>query len=180
MLLHSCCATCASYPVSLLGDSFNITLFYYNPNIYPEEEYCRRLEDIKKLANSTGIPLMTGEYDRAEWLSITKHLSGEPEGGKRCPLCFDLRLKKTALAANEEDFDIFGTTLTISPHKDSSAINDTGKHLAIETGIDFYISDLKKKDGFKKTVDLSRKHSFYRQNYCGCEYSIRSKSDQSC
>lgn len=179
MLLHSCCATCSSYPVKMLGESFAITLFYYNPNIYPEEEYYRRFNDIKKLSAKTGVQLLTEEYDRQEWTKATKHLSSEKEGGKRCTLCFSQRLNRTAETAKEKGFDIFGTTLSISPHKNSNIINDEGKRLAAKTGIDFYISDLKKKDGFKKTVELSHKYSFYRQKYCGCEYSIRPKPDRS-
>ena len=176
MLLHSCCATCAAYPASLLKDSFDVSLFYYNPNIFPEEEYYKRLADIKILAGNTGITLIIGEYDKGGWNKATKHLAGEPEGGRRCTLCFSFRLKKTAETAKEKGFDIFGTTLSISPHKDSEVITRTGDFLAARIGIDFYRTDLKKKDGFKKTMDLSRKYSFYRQSYCGCKYSIRSNT----
>lgn len=174
MLLHSCCATCAAYPAELLKDDFDISLFYYNPNIFPEEEYYKRLADIKTLAYMTGNALIIGQYDKKEWDKATKHLAAEPEGGIRCSLCFGFRLKKTAETAKENGFDIFGTTLSISPHKSSKAIIETGDFLAASTGIDFYGADLKKKDGFKKAMDLSGKYSFYRQDYCGCKYSIRS------
>ncbi|MCJ7666446.1 MAG: epoxyqueuosine reductase QueH [Actinobacteria bacterium] len=172
MLLHSCCATCAAYPVKMLKDNFDISLFYYNPNIFPEKEYYRRLDDIRTLADLTGITLITGQYDNGEWSKAIKHLADEPEGGRRCPLCFSFRLKKTAETAKEKGFDIFGTTLSISPHKDSKVIIGTGDFLASSIGIDFYGADLKKKDGFKKAMDLSREYSFYRQHYCGCKYSI--------
>ena len=176
MLLHSCCATCAAFPLELLKDSFDVSLFYYNPNIFPEEEYYRRLDDIRILAGIAGITLINGEYDKIEWSKATKHLAGEPEGGRRCTLCFGFRLKKTAETAKEKGFDIFGTTLSISPHKDSKVIVRTGDCLAARFGIDFYRADLKKKDGFKKAMSLSRRYSFYRQNYCGCKYSIRSNA----
>jgi predicted adenine nucleotide alpha hydrolase (AANH) superfamily ATPase len=173
MLLHSCCATCAAYPISLLKEKFDITLFYYNPNIFPEEEYNRRLADIRSLADTAGTSLIEGKYDTAGWDKATRHLPDEPEGGARCILCFNYRLEKTAETAKEKGFDIFGTTLSISPHKNSRAINEAGGHHGAKAGIDFYRADFKKKNGFKKATDLSRKFSFYRQNYCGCEYSIR-------
>ena len=173
MLLHSCCATCTAYPISLLKENFDITLFYYNPNIFPEEEYNRRLADIRSLADTAGTSLIEGEYDTAGWTNVAGHLPDEPEGGRRCLICFSFRLEKTAETAREKGFDIFGTTLSISPHKNSKAINEAGDLLAVRTGIDFYRADFKKKDGFKKASDLSNKFSFYRQNYCGCEYSIR-------
>ncbi len=174
MLLHSCCATCTAYPIELLKDKFTISLFYYNPNIFPEEEYNRRFADIIVLANTTGTELIKGEYDAAGWDNAAGHLPGEPEGGRRCNLCFDLRLKKTADTAKEKSFDIFGTTLSISPHKNYEMINKAGALCAENSGIDFYRTDFKKKNGFKKAIGLSKKFSFYRQDYCGCEYSIRS------
>jgi len=165
MLLHSCCATCTAYPISLLKEEFDITLFYYNPNIFPEEEYNRRFADIRSLADTAGISLIEGKYDTAGWDNATSHFPDEPEGG--------FRLEKTASTAKEKGFDIFGTTLSISPHKNSRAINEAGDYYAAKAGIDFYKADFKKKDGFKKAMVLSKKFSFYRQNYCGCEYSIR-------
>jgi len=173
MLLHSCCTTCTAYPISLLKERFDITLFYYNPNIFPEEEYNRRLADIRALADTSGTSLIEGKYDTAGWDNAAGHFPDEPEGGMRCPVCFNFRLEKTAETAREKGFDIFGTTLSISPHKNSKAINKAGDLLAAKTGIDFYRADFKKKDGFKKAIDLSKKFSFYRQNYCGCKYSIR-------
>jgi predicted adenine nucleotide alpha hydrolase (AANH) superfamily ATPase len=173
MLLHVCCANCAAYPVLLLENDFDITFFYYNPNIYPEEEYYKRLKDVQKLAGLSDIPLLVGQYEDKKWFEKTKHLAGEPEGGKRCRLCFYLRLKETARTALKGGFNIFATTLSVSPHKNSRAINEVGTLISKKSGIDFYVSDLKKKDGFKKTTELSYKYNFYRQNYCGCIYSIR-------
>lgn len=173
MLLHACCANCAAYPLSLLGDDFDITLFYYNPNIYPEGEYLRRLKDIRKLSKISGIPLIIGKYEDMKWSRAARHLACEPEGGKRCRICFDMRLKKTAAIAKEVGLDIFSTTLSISPHKNSKIINELGTGISDRAGIDFYIADLKKKDGFKKTMKISHKYGFYHQNYCGCIYSIR-------
>lgn len=173
MLLHVCCANCAAYPLTLLSDDFDITLFYYNPNIYPREEYFRRLKDVRKLSEISGAALIIGKYESSKWFEAARHLSEEPEGGKRCCICFDMRLKKTAAIAKDRCFDIFSTTLTISPHKSSITINELGSVISDRAGIDFYISDLKKKDGFKKTMGLSRKYRFYHQNYCGCIYSIR-------
>jgi epoxyqueuosine reductase len=174
MLIHSCCATCTAYPVDLLKEKFDITLFYYNPNIFPEEEYNKRLADVSVFANIAGIKLIKGEYDTEGWDNATKHLPYEPEGGRRCSLCFNFRLEKTAASAKEKGFDIFGTTLSISPHKNSNIINETARLCAEKVKIDFYGADFKKKNGFKKAIDLSRKLSFYRQNYCGCKYSIKS------
>ncbi len=173
MLLHACCANCAAYPLSLLDDDFDITLFYYNPNIYPEGEYLRRLKDIRKLSEISGVPLIIGKYEDMKWSRAVQHLAGEPEGGKRCRICFYMRLKETATAAKSKDLDTFATTLSISPHKNSKTINKLGAGISDRAGIDFYAADLKKKDGFKKTMEISRKYGFYRQNYCGCIYSIR-------
>ena len=174
MLLHSCCATCTAYPTNLLKERFDISLFYYNPNIFPEEEYNRRLADVRSLADTAGTSFIKGEYDASEWNNTTRDLADEPEGGKRCPICFNFRLEKIAETAKKKGFDIFGTTLSISPHKNSNAINEAGSLLSARSGIEFDRADFKKKDGFKKAMDFSKKYSFYRQNYCGCEYSISS------
>ena len=174
ILLHSCCATCTIYPIDLLKEKYDISLFYYNPNIFPQEEYNRRLADVSMLADFKGIKLIKGEYDTARWNNATRHLPDEPEGGRRCSLCFSFRLEKTAETAKEAGFDVFGTTLSISPHKNSKLINEAGDHYGSKAGIDFLRADFKKKNGFEKAIDLSKKFSFYMQNYCGCEYSIRS------
>jgi len=173
MLLHVCCANCAAYPVRLLGDHFDITMFFYNPNIYPEREYLRRLKDVERLSKISNIPLITGAYDPERWFNLTEGLQGEPEGGKRCLRCFRMRLEETAGLAAKKGMDIFAATLSVSPHKNAGAINEAGLSISEKYGIDYYLSDLKKKDGFKKANKLSRLYGFYRQDYCGCIYSMK-------
>lgn len=173
ILLHACCGTCAIYPYFLLEKDFNVTLFYYNPNLYPGEEYIKRLEDIKTISKRYDIPLITGKYENKKWLSLTAGFEDDPEGGRRCTLCFEMRLYETARTAKKLGFDFFGTTLTISPHKNHETINSIGIRLASAEGINFYESNLKKMNGFKKTMDLSKELNLYRQNYCGCIYSMK-------
>ena len=173
VLLHVCCGTCALYPYFKLKKDFDITFFYYNPNIYPKKEYTRRLNDIKMISKKNSIPLSVGKYEIKKWLNLTKDLIDEPEGGRRCDLCFRIRLNKTAETAKKMGFDLFGTSLTISPHKNHNTINSIGSELADSWGIDFYQSNFKKKDGFKKTMKLSKKIKLYRQDYCGCIYSMK-------
>ena len=172
-LLHVCCGTCSLYPYFLLKKDFSITFFYYNPNIYPEEEYLKRLDDVRTISKIYSIPLIIGRYEVKEWLNLTSDFKNEPEGGKRCDICFNMRLEKTATIAKKRGFDIFGTALTISPHKNQKIINSLGAKIAASRKIDFYQADFKKKDGFKKTMELSKKLNLYRQDYCGCIYSIR-------
>ena len=171
ILLHVCCGTCAIYPYFKLKEDFDITFFYYNPNIYPRKEYIRRLNGVKMISKKYSIPLVIGKYEIRKWLQLTKGLKDEPEGGKRCDLCFRIRLDVAAVTAKKLGLDLFGTTLTISPHKNHNIINSIGLELSAARGIDFYQSDLKKKDGFKKTMELSKKLKLYRQSYCGCIYS---------
>jgi len=171
VLLHVCCGTCALYPYFLLKKDFDVTLFYYNPNLYPEKEYVKRLEGIKTISKKYSIPLVTGKYEIKKWLRLTTDFKDEPEGGRRCTQCFSIRLDRTACTAKKLGFDLFGTTLTISPHKDHNIINSIGLELASAKGINFYQTNLKKKNGFKKTIELSKKLNLYRQNYCGCVYS---------
>ncbi len=173
MLLHVCCATCAAYPVGLLGEVFDITMFFYNPNIHPGGEYRRRLKDVERLSKISNIPLITGTYEPERWFMLTEGLEDEPEGGKRCAICFHLRLEETARLAAKKGMDIFAATLSISPHKNAGTINEAGLSISRKYGIDYYLSDLKKKNGFKKTNELSRSYGFYRQDYCGCIYSMK-------
>jgi predicted adenine nucleotide alpha hydrolase (AANH) superfamily ATPase len=173
MLLHVCCATCAAYPVELLGQDFDITMFFYNPNIYPREEYLKRLESVKKLSRISGISLMEGPYNTGSWSSRIRGTEDEPEGGKRCFLCFGLRLERTASAARKNNMDIFASTLSISPRKDTKMIFETASVISKVHDVDYYPADLKKKDGFKRTNEISRAYEIYRQDYCGCKYSIR-------
>ncbi|MCE5329124.1 epoxyqueuosine reductase QueH [bacterium] len=173
ILLHTCCATCLGYPYVLLSEYYDITIFYYNPNIYPESEYLKRLEDIRKYTKEFSIHLLTGEYDYNSWENYVKGFEKEPEGGKRCERCFEFRLRETASMAKSHNFDYFASTMSISPHKNFNVINEIGKNLEKYYAVSYFESNFKKKDGFKKTIEISREHAFYRQNYCGCKYSIR-------
>ena len=173
MLFHVCCANCMLYPVSILSADYDITLFFYNPNIGPKQEYKKRLESVKRASASLGINLIAPDYEPDVFTELASPFKDEPEGGKRCSICFELRLSETAKYAAANNFDIFGTTLTVSPHKNQEKINSTGRQLSIKYQIDFYAADFKKQDGFKKTMQLSSKMGVYRQNYCGCIYSIR-------
>jgi len=175
ILLHVCCAPCSTEVINRLS-SHELTFFYYNPNIHPEEEYQKRLENVRKIADRFGLELLEGKYDKDDWFKAVKGLENEPEGGKRCTVCFDMRLKKTAEQAKMIGSDAFATTLTISPHKNADIINDIGKKYAEEQGLVFIDDDFKKCDGFVKSVNLSKKFGLYRQKYCGCVYSDWTKN----
>jgi len=172
LLLHICCANCATIPIELLQDQFKIKLLWYNPNIYPQSEYQKRLADVKKLAKIYKIDLIIINDDFEKWHELTRGLEKEKEGEKRCDICFQMRLQKTAEIGHKKGFDYFATTLTIGPQKKAEKVNQIGEDMAKKYDIKFYSADFKKKDGFKKSLDLSKKYSFYRQNYCGCIYSI--------
>ncbi|MDD2392084.1 MAG: epoxyqueuosine reductase QueH [Bacilli bacterium] len=175
ILLHSCCAPCSSYVIELLLNDFDITVLYYNPNIFPKEEYLKRKNEqirlIKEL-NSKYVNFIDCDYDNEVFENIIIGLEHLKEGGKRCEKCILLRMKKTALLSLNK-YDFFGTTLTVSPHKNSKMINEIGKELEEKHGVKFLYSDFKKKDGYKKSIKISKEHNLYRQNYCGCKYSIR-------
>ncbi|MDD5172846.1 MAG: epoxyqueuosine reductase QueH [Patescibacteria group bacterium] len=173
LLLHVCCANCGIVPIELLRDRFDLTLFWYNPNIYPRTEYQKRLADVKKLVKIYKKDLIVENNDIKKWFEITKELENEPEGGKRCEKCFQMRLSRTARLAKEKSFDFFATTLSVGPQKRAKIINKLGEKLAKECDLKFYPADFKKQDGFKKSVELSKKYGFYRQHYCGCVFSIR-------
>lgn len=177
LLLHSCCAPCSSQVISTLTNFFNITILYYNPNIYPKEEYLRRKEEQIKLLNEiesvNKLNIIDCDYDNEVYEQTIKGLEKEKEGGSRCYKCFLLRLEKTAKIGEEKSYDYFSTTLTISPHKNSKIINIIGKSLEDKYNIKWLYSDHKKKDGYKKSIELSKKYNLYRQNYCGCIYSKR-------
>ena len=170
--MHTCCAICAGYPYYLLSQEYEVTLFYYNPNIYPEREYSKRLDDIKKFSESFGAVLIIGDYNSRCWDNYIFGLEDEIEGGKRCEKCFMFRLQKTAYVAKLKNFDYFASTMSISPHKNFKLINNIGKNLEKSYGIFYLESNFKTKDGFKKTNEISKKFDFYRQNYCGCRYSM--------
>ena len=180
LLLHSCCAPCSSYCIEYLSDYFTITVFYYNPNLYPDSEYERRSKEQQRLINEmkTRYPVTyTDEgFDPREFYTAVKGLEKEPEGGARCRECFTLRLDKTALKAKELNCDYFTTTLTISPLKDAQLLNEIGFTLSDKYGVPWLPSDFKKKGGFKRSTELSREYGLYRQNYCGCVFSMRNSA----
>lgn len=171
LLLHTCCAPCSTYVVELLRPEFDVTAYFYNPNIHPYEEYQIRLGEMKRTCRRLGIDLVEGGYEVEEWFQRIKGLETEKEGGKRCTVCFYLRLDKTAAFARDYDYQYYATTLTISPYKDAKVINQIGKKLQEKYGINFYQADFKKKDGFKRSCQLSKEYGLYRQNYCGCIFS---------
>lgn len=175
LLLHVCCAPCASYVIEYLSDYFNITLFYYNPNISPKSEYDFRLAELKRFIaehpKSTGIKMLEAPYNESEFYAATKGMENLPEGGKRCKVCYELRLRKTAELAKTHGFDFFTTTLTISPYKNAAWLNEIGKNLMKEFGINYLFSDFKKKNGYKRSIELSAEYNLYRQDFCGCAYS---------
>ena len=180
LFLHSCCAPCSSYCLEYLSNYFRITVFYYNPNIFPSEEYDDRVNEQERLIlelNEGGvkypIQLVKGVYHPEDFYSAAKGLEKEPEGGARCTECFKLRLRESAKLAKEGGFDYFTTTLTISPLKDAERLNMIGEAMGSEYGVQFLNSDFKKKNGYKRSTELSKEHDLYRQNYCGCVYSSR-------
>lgn len=180
LLLHSCCAPCSSYVLEYLRQYFCITVFYYNPNIYPAEEYDEREREQKRLIREMNaapeagrICFAAGEYRPEQFFFAVRGLEKESEGGSRCTECFRLRLFETAKRAREEGFDYFTTTLTLSPLKDAERLNRLGEEAASEFHVPFLHSDFKKKNGYQRSLELSREYGLYRQNYCGCVFSRR-------
>ena len=174
LLLHSCCGPCSSACIERLSQYFDITILYYNPNIYPKQEYEKRLSTQEQLLkNFQNIRVTSLPYDENQYLSQVKGLESEREGGARCDKCFYLRLKKTAQFAKENGYDYFGTTLTVSSHKDEQKVNRIGEEISNEIKIPFLYADFKKHDGYKRSIELSKQFNLYRQNYCGCRFSIR-------
>ena len=177
LLLHACCAPCSSYVISYLANYFEITIYFYNPNMDSNLEYEKRLQELKRFISefNTKYPvhLISEEYDHNEFLTISKGLENEPERGRRCLKCYELRLRKSFMYAKENKFDYITTTLTLSPHKNSKIINEIGKKIEDELEFPYLFSDFKKNDGYKKSILLSQEYNLYRQNYCGCEFSRR-------
>ena len=167
LLLHACCAPCASRPLELLSDRLDITVYYYNPNIMPLEEYEKRLGEFEKLRRYP-FRLIAAPWDNAAFLAAVRGREADPEGGRRCSLCFRLRLGAAARRAKEGGFDFFTTTLTVSPHKNAEVINTIGAELGEQWGVPWLCSDFKKKEGYKRSIELCRELGIYRQNYCGC------------
>lgn len=179
LLLHACCAPCSSYVLEYLNEYFNITLYYYNPNISPESEYSFRISELHRLVSEMNIDveIIDGEYTPEVFNEITMGLENEPEQGARCMKCYRLRLEHTAKLAKEWGFDYFTTTLSISPMKNTEALNSIGAALAERYGVSYLFSDFKKREGYKRSIELSRQYGLYRQNYCGCIYS-KAKSER--
>ena len=177
VLLHACCAPCSSAVLERLAPLAEITLFFYNPNIQPELEYRFRLEELQRLLREMPLPgtigLLEGAYEPERFLAFASTMADEPERGKRCQLCIRLRLEEAAKAAIAMGADFFATTLTVSPHKDAEYINTAGFAVAQEYGIPYLPSDFKKKEGYKRSIELSREYNLYRQNFCGCAASRR-------
>ena len=175
LLLHSCCAPCSSYVLEYLSEYFKITVFYYNPNIYPESEYTKRILEQQKLISEmhfkNSVSFLAGSYDKEQFYEMAKGLEEVKEGGERCMKCYEMRLKKTAQKAAEGGFDFFTTTLSISPMKNAQKLNEIGRSVGAEYGMEYLLSDFKKKNGYKRSIELSHEFNLYRQNYCGCVYS---------
>ena len=180
MLLHSCCSVCSSHVINVLVPEYDLSVFYYNPNIWPEDEYIHRKEEQKRLLREAdfcrGVGYYDLDYDHEEYLCRVRGLEKEPENGERCSVCFRLRLEKTAVFALEHGFDCFCTTLTVSPHKNSAVINRIGEDISKEYGIKWIHSDFKKKDGYLHSTRLAREYGLYRQDFCGCEFAWRGHS----
>jgi len=172
ILLHSCCAPCGGHVINELKNrGFKVTVFFYNPNIFPIEEYEARKQEIAKFCQDQKIEFIIGDWAHKKWLTFVRGLEQEPEGGERCFKCYEFRLMETANYAKNNNFEYFASTLAISPHKNAEKINQIGGGLAQKYGLKFYEADWKKQDGFKKSCLLAKEHNFYRQNYCGCEFS---------
>ena len=175
LLLHSCCAPCSSYVLEYLSRYFSITVFYYNPNISPREEYEKRVQEIRRLIREMPVEhpvaFLEGKYEPERFYQVTKGLESAPEGGERCFLCYRLRLSEAARAAVEGGFDYFTTTLSISPLKSAAVLNEIGQELAEIYRVPHLPSDFKKRNGYKRSIELSEEYHLYRQNYCGCVFS---------
>ena len=182
LLLHSCCAPCSSYVLEYLSDYFEITVFYYNPNISPAEEYEKRAAEqqhlIRELPAKHPIHLVVGAYEPERFYAVSRGLEQVPEGGERCFRCFRLRLEEAAKMAAEGGFDYFATTLTISPLKNAQKLNEIGEELSDLYKVEHLPSDFKKKNGYKRSVELSALYGLYRQNYCGCVFSKRDAEER--
>ena len=180
LLIHSCCAPCSSYVLEYLSEYFEITVFYYNPNIYPESEYTKRIVEQQKLIQDMNfkhpVSFMAGKYEKEKFYAMAAGMEHLKEGGARCMKCYELRLSEAAKQAAAGGFDYFTTTLSISPMKNAQKLNEIGVRVGKEHGVEYLVSDFKKKNGYKRSVELSKEYGLYRQDYCGCEYSRQSSA----
>ena len=182
LLLHSCCAPCSSYVLEYLSDYFEITVFYYNPNVFPENEYTKRILEQQMLIADMNfkhpVSFIAGNYNREAFYDIAAGLEHLREGGERCFKCYELRLEEAARVAKEAEFDYFTTTLSISPLKNAEKLNEIGNKIGNKYDVKYLQSDFKKKNGYKRSVELSEQFGLYRQDYCGCEFSYRDRQRQ--
>ncbi len=175
LLLHSCCAPCSSAVLERLKNNFDVTVYFYNPNIDDESEFRKRAEEQERLCKELKIKFVCPNYDKQEFYQVIKGLEKEKEGGLRCKECFQLRLKSAASYAKNNGFDCFATTLTVSPLKNADLLNSIGEKLEKEIGVKYLYSDFKKKGGYLRSIELSKQFDLYRQNYCGCSFSKKAK-----
>ncbi len=177
LLIHSCCAPCSSYVLEYLSEYFKITVFYYNPNIYPESEYTKRIAEQQKLIRDMEfrypVSFLAGKYDKEKFYEMAAGMEDLQEGGARCMKCYELRFSEAARQAVAGGFDYFTTTLSISPMKNAQKLNEIGLRVGEEYGVKYLVSDFKKKNGYKRSIELSKEYGLYRQDYCGCEFSMR-------
>ena len=182
LLIHSCCAPCSSYVLEYLSQYFKITVFYYNPNIYPESEYTKRILEQQKLIRDMNlkypVSFLAGRYEKEKFYAMAEGMEDLREGGARCMKCYELRLSETARQAAAGGFDYFTTALSISPMKNAQKLNEIGVRLGEEYGVEYLVSDFKKKNGYKRSIELSKEYGLYRQDYCGCEFSLREREAQ--
>ena len=181
LLLHSCCAPCSSYVLEYLSKHFEITVFYYNPNIFPESEYTKRILEqqtlIEEMEMKYPVSFIAGNYDKERFYEMARGLEYLKEGKERCFKCYALRLEEAARLAKEGEFDYFTTTLSISPMKNAEKLNDIGAALGKKYGVEYLQSDFKKKNGYKRSIELSKEYGLYRQDYCGCVYSMQERKN---
>lgn len=173
ILLHACCGPCSPHIISTLSEEYDVSVCFFNPNIFPHEELKHREQEIRKYCDSEEIQIFIPEYSHKDWLAAIKGNEDCKEGGERCNVCFRYRLEKTAQVAAENNIQLFTTTLTVSPHKNAQVIYEEGSVAAEKFNVEFMKCDFKKKDGFKKSCEAASDHGMYRQSYCGCEFSMR-------
>lgn len=179
ILLHTCCAPCFSYPFELLSRNYRVDAFYYNPNISPSAEYYKRLDEIAEYSKLMNFKLIESNFNQKDFYKLISPFRFTGEGGERCRLCYQIRMEKTAEYASDNNYDYFSTALSISPHKNSSWITEIGKELELKYNVKYYESDFKKNGGFKRSCEISKNNNFYRQNYCGCIYSLYERKKNS-
>ncbi len=175
MLLHACCAPCSTSVIERLRSEFHLTTYFYNPNIHPREEYELRTRQMKEYAQKVEVEFIEPEYEQERWFALTQNMEMVPEGGERCRACYRLRLETTADYGARRGYDYFATTLSVSPHKNAQKINQIGRKASQKYRIKYLETDFKKREGFKRSVELSKSQGLFRQDYCGCIYSRRER-----